>query len=149
MSIASQTHCSWPLEPTNDHSSSPSITSRPFLSRYIDLTRHCCLFAIDVALQPVCGNSCHPHNSGQTHSLQQEFVHQSLCLGLNRLEYGSSTNCRPHALQANLGFPLLICPFLITCAEPHSEQFAIALPHLLLFPRLCHHYPHSTTRILN
>src|SRR5258706_11472646 len=56
---------------------------------------------------------------------------------------GFSTNCRWHALHANLAFPLWICPFRTTKLDPQLGQvgrfcFSLILP-------LCYHYPLTTT----
>jgi hypothetical protein len=35
---------------------------------------------------------------------------------------GFLTNCRLHVVQANLDFPLWICPLLMICLEPQRGQ---------------------------
>src|SRR5260221_10006980 len=55
---------------------------------------------------------------------------------------GFSTNCRRHALQANLAFPLWICPFRTTKLDPqlgHVGRFCS-----FAIPSLYNHYPFST-----
>lgn len=105
-----------------------------FLHRHIGQLGHLGIFLIDVVLQPTRRYSCRSHDPSQRKPLQQQFVVTTMPVASIRVLvssamrwlWGFSTNCRPHPLQANFGFPLWMVPFLMTLSDPHSGQLGMA-----------------------